>query len=194
MCVTSILKPIIGHHFDQKMARITISINNGKFNCLSNNRKFSCTGKTIYGQKNFLCLDCHQIRCNAHCTCRLHVVLRNGLFIQKVISHHLALRPWRQLNKTLGPKAERKQQLGAKRGNARKDFARVLPPRLRLLVFAVQHPSEKNFVQRMIINLTPPCHHATGKYRIKFKAAWRSGLGINSSLCFTIHARTKTGA
>jgi len=86
-------------------------------------------------------------------------VLRNGLFIQKVISHHLALRPWRQLNKTLGPKAERKQQLGAKRGNARKDFARVLPTRLRLLVFAVQHPSEKNFVQRMIINdLTPPCH------------------------------------
>ena len=125
MRVTSILKPLIGHHFDQKMARTTISINNGKFNCLSNNRKFSCTGKTIYGQKNFLCLDCHQIRCNAHCTCRLHVVLRNGLLVhtESNLPPRICLfRPWRQLNKTLGRKAERKQQLGAKRGKISRGF------------------------------------------------------------------------
>ena len=123
MCVTSILKPIIGHHFDQKMARITISINNGKFNCLSNNRKFSCTGKTIYGQNNFLCLDCHQIRCNAHCTCRLHVVLRNGLFIQKVICHY----PFPALAATkqdTGGKGRKGSSSLVPSGNARKDFAR----------------------------------------------------------------------
>ena len=165
MCVTSILKPIIGHHFDQKMARTTISINNGKFNCLSNNRKFSCTGKTIYGQKNFLCLDCHQIRCNAHCTCRLHVVLRNGLFIQKVICHY----PFPALAAT-------KQDTGEKAGKeaavwcqaaTRGKISLGSPSSFALPCIWSSASVREEFRatddhQRL---------DATGKYRIKFKAA-----------------------